>query len=115
MTTMSTERLELLESLEQVETLSELLHIGKDEMNLAEFPMTSLSDKPTAGETSLRFEDQIYDDHKKKLITRKRIIEGSKEYGLPTATDDAVILALIRLTNSRTLSSRGRSNSAATS
>ena len=98
MTTMSTERLELLESLEQVETLSELLRIGKDEMNLAEFPMTSLSDKPTAGETSLRFEDQIYDDHKKKLITRKRIIEGSKEYGLPTATDDAVILALIRLT-----------------
>jgi hypothetical protein len=98
MTTMSTERLELLESLEQVETLSELLRIGKDEMNLAEFPMTSLSDKPAAGETSLRFEDQIYDDHKKKLITRKRIIEGSKEYGLPTATDDAVILALIRLT-----------------
>src|SRR5271165_1642651 len=98
MTTMSTERLELLESLEQVETLSELLRIGKDEMNLAEFPMTSLSDKPVRGETSLKFEDQIYDDRKKKLITRKRIIEGSKEYGLPTATDDSVILALIQLT-----------------
>ena len=81
-----------------METLSELLRIGKDEMNLAEFPMTSLSDKPVAGETSLRFEDRIYDDRKKKLITRKRIIEGSKEYGLPTATDDAVILALIQLT-----------------
>src|ERR1700744_1231207 len=83
---------------EEVETLSELLRIGKDEMNLADFPMTSLSDRPASGETSLRFEDQIYDDRKKKLITRKRIIEGSKEYGLPTATDDAVILALIRLT-----------------
>jgi hypothetical protein len=58
MTTMSTERLESLESLEPVETLSELLRIGKDEMNLAEFPMTSLSDKPAAAETSLRFEDQ---------------------------------------------------------
>jgi hypothetical protein len=98
MTTMSSEHLESRETPERVETLSELLRIGKDEMNLAEFPMTSLSDKPAPGETSLRFEDQIYDDRKKKLITRKRIIEGSKEYGLPTATDDAVILALIRLT-----------------
>jgi hypothetical protein len=95
---MSIERHDLPSTPQQVETLSELLRIGKDEMNLAEFPMTSLSDKPAAGETSLRFEDQIYDDRKKKLITRKRIIEGSKEYGLPTATDDAVILALIRLT-----------------
>jgi len=60
--------------------------------------MTSLSDRPIAGETSLKFEDQIYDDRKKKIILRKRIIEGSKEYGLPTATDDAVILALIQLT-----------------
>ena len=83
---------------DQVESFSEFLRIGKDEMNLAEFPMTSLSDKPQSGETSLKFEDQIYDDRKKKLITRKRIIEGSKEYGLPTATDDSVILALIQLT-----------------
>src|SRR5271170_3411216 len=95
---MSSEQLKSRDTPERIETLSELLRIGKDEMNLAEFPMTSLSDKPAAGETSLRFEDQIYDDCKKKLITRKRIIEGSKEYGLPTATDDSVILALIRLT-----------------
>jgi hypothetical protein len=86
------------ESSQEVETLSELLRIGKDEMNLAEFPMTSLSDRPAVGETSLRFEDQIYDDRKRKLVIRKRIIEGSKEYGLPTATDDSVILALIQLT-----------------
>src|ERR1700722_16304201 len=84
---------------DEVETLSELLRIGgKDEMNLAEFPMTSLSARPITSETSLKFEDQIYDDRKKKLVTRKRIIEGSKEYGLPTATDDTVILALIQLT-----------------
>src|SRR4051794_39825524 len=81
-----------------VETLSELLRIGKDEMNLAEFPMTSLSDRPLRGETSLKFEDEIYDERKKKVVRRHRIIEGSKEYGLPTATDDSVILALIQLT-----------------
>lgn len=90
--------LESAEPTEQAETLSELLRIGKDEMNLAEFPLTLLSDRASTEETSLKFEDQIYDDRKGKLITRKRVIEGSKEYGLPTATDDAVILALIQLT-----------------
>jgi cell division protein FtsL len=95
---MKNEIAEQPETFDEVETLSELLRIGKDEMNLAEFPMTSLSDRPITSETSLKFEDQIYDDRKKKLVTRKRIIEGSKEYGLPTATDDSVILALIQLT-----------------
>jgi Replication initiator protein A len=95
---MTDQLLEQQPSLEQVETLSELLRIGKDEMNLAEFPMTSLSERPIKGETTLKFEDQIFDDRKRKIILRKRIIEGSKQYGLPTATDDAVILALIQLT-----------------
>ena len=35
------------------------------------------------------------------MIIRRRIIEGSEQYGLPTATDDAVILALIQLTKLR--------------
>ena len=89
------------DELEQVKSLTELLRGGKDEMNLAEFPMTSLSDKQIPGETILKFEDQIYDDRKKKMVSRKRIIEGSKEYGLPTATDDSVILALIQLTKQK--------------
>ncbi len=85
-------------SLEGGEPLSAFLHVGKDEMNLAEFPMTSLSDRPITSGTRLKFEDRIYDDQRKRQITRKRIIEGSQEYGLPTATDDTVILALIQLT-----------------
>ena len=98
---MNVSPIELPDDLEQVKSLTELLRIGKDEMNLAEFPMTSLSDKQTPGETILKFEDQIYDDRKKKMVPRKRIIEGSKEYGLPTATDDSVILALIQLTKQK--------------
>ena len=92
------EFLEHVPPFDEVDAFSELLRIGKDEMNLAEFPMTSLSDRPITSETSLKFEDQIYDERKKRLVIRKRIIEGSKEYGLPTATDDSVILALIQLT-----------------
>ena len=72
--------------------------MGKDEMNFAEFPITLLTDRVPKGQNILRSEDQIYDSRRKRTITRKRLIEGSKEFGLPTATDDTVILALIQLT-----------------
>ena len=67
-------------------------------MNFAEFPIALLTDRVPKGQKTIKFEDQIFDEKRKKLITRRRIIEGSEEYGLPTATDDAVILALIQLT-----------------
>src|SRR3954454_17903943 len=74
---------------------------GKDEMNFAEFPMALLTDRVPRGQKSIKFEDQIYDERRKKVITRRRIIEGSEEYGLPTATDDMVVLALIQLTKKK--------------
>jgi hypothetical protein len=75
-----------------------LLRPGKDEMNFAEFPIALLTDRVPKGQKTIKFEDKIYDERRKRVITRRRIIEGSKEYGLPTATDDTVILALIQLT-----------------
>ncbi|WP_422932171.1 replication initiator protein A [Singulisphaera sp. PoT] len=89
------------ELVEHSEPLSVLLGTGKDEMNFAEFPIAMLSDRVPKGKTSIKFEDRIYDDRKKKVIVRKRVIEGSEEYGLPTATDDTVVLALIQLTKLR--------------
>jgi len=71
---------------------------GKDEMNFAEFPIALLTDKVPKGQKVLKFQDQIFDEKRKRIITRSRIIEGSEEFGLPTATDDLVILALIQLT-----------------
>src|SRR5271165_3499034 len=70
---------------------------GKDEMNFAEFPIALLTDKVPKGQKLIKFEDEIYDEKRKRLVTRRRLIEGSEEYGLPTATDDLVILALIQL------------------
>ncbi len=71
---------------------------GKDEMNFAEFGIALLTDRVPKGQKSIEFEDEIYDDRRKKKITRRRVIQGSEKYGLPTATDDTVILALIQLT-----------------
>src|SRR4051794_38551372 len=62
--------------------------IGRDEMNLAEFPIALLADRAPKGQKTLYFEDQ----HGRLTVT------GSDAYGLPTATDTDVIVALIYLT-----------------
>ena len=71
--------------------------LGKDELNLAEFPIALLSENVPAGVKTLEFRDQIFDSGKKKMVNRKLTIEGSETYGLPAAKDDEVILGLIQL------------------
>ena len=53
-----------------------LLPFGKDEMNFAEFPIALLTDRVPKGQKLIKFEDQIFDEKRKKLVTRRRIIEG---------------------------------------
>src|SRR3954468_24469999 len=65
--------------------------IGRDEMNLAEFPIALLADRVPKGQKTLYFEDQ----HGRLTVT------GSDAYGLPTAADADVIVALIYLTKIR--------------
>jgi hypothetical protein len=60
-------------------------------MNLAEFPIALLADRVPKGQKTLYFEDQ----HGRLTVT------GSDAYGLPTATDTDVIVALIYLTKLR--------------
>ncbi len=64
---------------------------GRDEMNLAEFPYTLVADRAQPGQKTLYFEDK----HGRLTIT------GSDAYGLPTAIDSDVIVALIYLTKLR--------------
>jgi hypothetical protein len=56
--------------------------VGRDEMNLCEFPIASLADRvPTTCKTMV-FEDQ----HGRLTVT------GSDAYGLPTAPDSDVVI-----------------------
>jgi hypothetical protein len=71
---------------------------GRDEMNMAEFPIALLSDRVPEGTNTLEFHDTIRDKQSGKTITRKLTITGTEKYGLPTAKDDEVLLALIHLT-----------------
>jgi plasmid replication initiation protein len=65
---------------------------GRDEMNIAEFPLGVLADRVPSGCKTLNYESQ----HGKLTIT------GSDAYGLPTAPDTDVLLGLVQLTKLHT-------------
>lgn len=75
----------------------EVLRQGKDEMNLATFPMAALYTHVPPGARSLKFEDTIIGKNG-KLVKRTWTIQGGSEAGLPTATDEDVYVALMELT-----------------
>ncbi len=74
---------------------------GKDEMNLAEFPLCALSHRLKPEIKTLRFEDRMWDKGRNEYITRQLTVTGSDAYGLPTEKDDEVLLGLIQLTRAR--------------
>src|SRR5690349_15066844 len=65
--------------------------IGRDEMNLAEFPITLLTDRVPEGQKTLHYEDR----------NGRLTVTGSDDYGLPKAADADVIVALIQLTKNK--------------
>src|SRR5271154_1769796 len=72
--------------------------IGRDELNLAEFPLTALAHRVSADCKELVYQDQIRDQNSGEFIPRKLTITGDTKYGLPTSLDDDVIVALIHMT-----------------
>lgn len=74
------------------------LEDGRDELNLAEFPLAAIADRVPDNQKTLVFEDQIFDSGKSQMITRRLTISASDKFGLPTSLDDEVILGLIQLT-----------------
>jgi len=77
--------------LAQQEPLAPAPLIGRDELNLAEFPIALVADYAPKGQKTLYFEDR----HGRLTVT------GSDKYGLPTAADADVIVALVYLTKQR--------------
>ena len=71
---------------------------GRDELNLAEFPLALLSDRAPPGCNSLHYTDSVFDQSKGKHVNRSLVVSAPDEYGLPTAKDEEVLLALIHLT-----------------
>lgn len=70
---------------------------GRDEMNLAEFPITLLTDRAPAGLTMITRAVEARDERTGVRVTRKVTVTASGAYGLPTAQDNLVLLGLIYL------------------
>lgn len=71
--------------------------LGRDEMNLAEFPFTLLSDRTPEGENVVKFEDTI-EGKDGKQIQRRWTVIGGEGLGLPLAGDEQVYVALMEVT-----------------
>lgn len=82
------------------------LEDGRDELNLAEFPLAAIADRVPDNQKTLVFEDEIFDAGQAKMITRRLTISASDKYGLPTSLDDEVILGLIQLTKQNRFTER---------
>jgi hypothetical protein len=70
----------------------DLRRVGRDEMNLAEFPIAVLTETRPQGTSMLQF----------KGTNGTLTVIGSEAYGLPTAVDADVIIGLLQLTKVRT-------------
>lgn len=79
---------------------------GRDELNLAEFPLAAIADRVPDDQKTLVFEDRIYDSGKSEMISRRLTISASDKFGLPTSLDDEVILGLIQLTKQNRFNER---------
>lgn len=74
--------------------------LGRDEMNLAEFPITLLTDRVPKDQKEAVYQDDIHDERTGLTLTRKLTITAGN-HGLTTAADDDVILSLIQLTKQK--------------
>ena len=55
---------------------------GKDELNLAEFPLSCVADRSDRDQKTLTFEDKTFDEARGQMITRRLTITGSDKYGV---------------------------------
>ena len=72
---------------------------ARDELNLCEFPLAVLSNRVPHDSLELSFTDRVWDKAKDDFVERSLQISAPPNYGLPTAKDEEVLLALIHLTD----------------
>jgi hypothetical protein len=68
--------------------------LGKDEMNLAEYPLSILTHRIPHDRKTYSFTQRIT-DHQGTVIKQSWSVLGSDKYGLPTPYDDDVLIALL--------------------
>jgi hypothetical protein len=75
---------------------------GRDEMNLAEFPISVLQRQQPVDEQGIKldtvtYEASRYDPSSRQRLQQRVVLETSSRHGLPTPADENVVLALLYL------------------
>ena len=70
----------------------------KDEMNLAEFPLSVIGKRAPKGVKTLVFRDEIRDPGTGEMVPRELTVTGSDLYGLPTSVDEEVLVGCLKIT-----------------
>ena len=70
--------------------------VTKEEMNLAEFPFTLLSNRMSENQKTIEVDQKIRDKNG-RIITQKWIVTGSDKFGLPLAAENDIYLALMQI------------------
>jgi len=71
--------------------------LGRDEMNLAEFPFALLADRAPKSINTIKFEDDV-EGKDGELVKRIWTVTGGESFGLPVASDEEVYVALMEIT-----------------
>lgn len=71
-------------------------YVGRDEMNLAEFPLSLLSERSSAGAMTFSRERTLVLADGSKLH-QSWLVTGSPEFGLPQPGDEDVLLGLLKI------------------
>jgi len=74
------------------------INIVREEMNLCEFPIGTLTYKKALGK-SLFFQDAFTDKETGAKIEKKWLVDGSVIHGVPIAPDDDILLGLRKITD----------------
>ena len=80
--------------------------LGKDELNLAEFPIAVIGKRPPGGVRTLTFNDRVFDRQRGDYVRRTLTVTGSDLLGLPTQLDDEVLLGCVQLSKATGFCSR---------
>lgn len=82
------------------------LIMGRDEMNLAEYPLAVLSKRVSKKYKTIKIDLGAVKNKEGKLVPRRWTVTGSDEFGLPVPNDEEIYVAFMEQTKKNDFESR---------
>src|SRR5881296_2260964 len=73
--------------------------VGRDELNLAEYPLSLVSDRTPQGVKTIEYEDWVTLDGQQRPL--RWLVSSTAAHGLPTGADQDILVALLQVAYER--------------